>query len=124
MVYRPREDEAFATAELCEILEIWNRCDDAAVSIARATVAPGVTTRRHRLHDIVERYLIIRGQGRVEIGELAPRTVSAGDLVFIPRACPQRIANTGNADLVFLAICTPRFSAALYEDIDTTDQDS
>jgi oxalate decarboxylase/phosphoglucose isomerase-like protein (cupin superfamily) len=32
--------------------------------------------------------------------------------------CPQRITNTGAEDLVFLAICSPRFSQDVYEDID------
>jgi len=35
-----------------------------------------------------------------------------------PRAV-QRIANTGGGDLVFLAICSPRFVQAAYEDVDT-----
>jgi oxalate decarboxylase/phosphoglucose isomerase-like protein (cupin superfamily) len=32
--------------------------------------------------------------------------------------CRQRITNIGKDDLVFLAICTPRFSQDAYEDID------
>jgi oxalate decarboxylase/phosphoglucose isomerase-like protein (cupin superfamily) len=38
--------------------------------------------------------------------------------VLIPPSCPQRIANIGQGDLVFLAICTPRFKQAAYEDVD------
>ncbi len=30
----------------------------------------------------------------------------------------QRITNSGDRDLVFLAICTPRFSLDAYEDIE------
>jgi oxalate decarboxylase/phosphoglucose isomerase-like protein (cupin superfamily) len=32
--------------------------------------------------------------------------------------CRQRITNMGSDDLIFLAICTPRFSQDIYEDID------
>jgi mannose-6-phosphate isomerase-like protein (cupin superfamily) len=78
-------------------------------------VEPGITTRWHRLLDTAERYVILGGTGRVEIGELAPRAVGPGDVVLIPPLCRQRIANTGTADLVFLAICTPRYTEAVYE---------
>jgi hypothetical protein len=32
--------------------------------------------------------------------------------------CAQRIANLGDADLLFLAICTPRFVPACYESLE------
>jgi oxalate decarboxylase/phosphoglucose isomerase-like protein (cupin superfamily) len=41
-----------------------------------------------------------------------------GDIVLIPPMCRQRIINIGQHDLVFLAICSPRFSQDVYEDID------
>lgn len=81
-------------------------------------MAPGVTTRWHRLSGTTERYVILRGEGRAEIGRLPPQIVRAGDVLLIPPGCPQRIANTGETDLVFLAICSPRFRPEVYEDID------
>jgi len=108
----------FATPERCYINELSNIADDEAVSIARARVTPGDTTRWHRLEGIAERYVILEGEGLVEVGDLAPQIVSAGDVVLIPPSCRQRIANVGDADLVFLAICTPRFRPAAYIDID------
>lgn len=108
----------FDTAERCRILELSNTADDPALSIARARVAPGVTTRWHRLAGIAERYLILEGCGSVEVGDLAPQEVGPGDVVLIPQACRQRIANTGARDLVFLALCTPRFRQAAYEDLE------
>jgi mannose-6-phosphate isomerase-like protein (cupin superfamily) len=98
-------------------LELSNSPDDPAVSIARARVAPGVTTRWHRVRDTVERYVILEGKGRVEVGEAAPQEVGPCDVVLIPPACRQRIANTGERDLVFLAICSPRFRSEAYEEI-------
>jgi mannose-6-phosphate isomerase-like protein (cupin superfamily) len=109
-------DTEFYTDEKCYIVEVSNSDSDPDLSIARARVAPGVTTRWHRLAGIAERYLIFSGQGRVEIGELPPESVGPGDVVLIPPMCRQRITNTGNADLIFMAICTPRFTAAAYID--------
>jgi mannose-6-phosphate isomerase-like protein (cupin superfamily) len=108
----------FDTPERCFITEVSNSGDDPNLSIARARVAPGVTTRWHRLNDIAERYVIIGGEGRVEVGEMPPAAVGPGDVVLIPPMCRQRITNTGRRDLIFLAICTPRFTAAAYEDIE------
>ena len=108
----------FYTAEKCYVTELSNTPDDPDVSIARARVKPGVTTRWHRLKGTCERYFIISGIGVVEIGEKPPQEVAAGEIVLIPPMCRQRIINIGSEDLVFLAICSPRFSQDVYEDID------
>jgi mannose-6-phosphate isomerase-like protein (cupin superfamily) len=65
-----------------------------------------------------ERYVLLEGRGRVEVGTLPPEDVGPGDVVAIPPSCPQRITNTGERDLVFLAICSPRFRPEAYEDIE------
>ena len=108
----------YYTGELCFINELSNIADDPDVSIAQARVAAGVTTRMHRLRAITERYVILAGEGRVEVDTLDPRDVKAGDVVLIPPGCAQRITNTGAEDLLFLAICSPRFQQKAYEDID------
>jgi mannose-6-phosphate isomerase-like protein (cupin superfamily) len=108
----------YAFVEGCAILESWNHPDDAQASLVRARVAPGVTTRWHALQGVVERYLIVSGTGLVEVGELPPERVCGGDVVVIPAGVRQRIANTGTEDLVFYAICTPRFTAACYAALD------
>jgi len=110
--------EEFYTLEKCYVTELSNTPEDPDVSIARARVAPGVTTRRHRLKGITERYFIISGIGLVEVGNQQPREVTTGDIVLIPPMCRQRITNTGVDDLVFLAICSPRFSQDVYEDVE------
>lgn len=104
------------TEERCHILELSNSADDPEMSIARARVEPGVTTRWHRVVDTLERYVILDGVGRMEIGDYPPQEVQAGDVVMIPPSVRQRIANIGTGDLVFLAICTPRFKPDSYED--------
>lgn len=108
----------YFTAEGCFITEVSNSSDDSVASIARARLEPGKTTRWHRLAATAERYVILAGSGRVEIGTMPPDEVSAGDVVLIPPMCRQRITNTGAVDLIFLAICTPRYTEAAYEDID------
>jgi len=108
------EDSEYYTEEGCYILELSNSPEDPDVSIARARVLPGVTTRLHRLDGVAERYVILAGSGRVEVGELAPQEIRPGAVVLIPPGCPQRITNTGSGDLVFLAICSPRFTPAVY----------
>jgi mannose-6-phosphate isomerase-like protein (cupin superfamily) len=110
--------EEFYTSEKCYITELSNMPDDPDVSIARARVEPGVTTCWHCLKGTYERYFIISGRGLVEIGEQPPQELSAGDIVHIPPMCRQRITNIGAEDLVFLAICSPRFLQDVYEDID------
>lgn len=108
-------------AEGCHINELSNTEADSAVSVARARVAPGVTTRWHRLVDTTERYVLLSGQGRVEVGDLPPRAVGPGDVVLIPPGCRQRITCLGEEELVFLAICTPRFRPEAYEDMEDGD---
>ncbi len=114
-------EEYFFEAEGCWISEWWNTDADDAVSIARARVEPGTTTRWHRLAGIVERYVILAGHGRVEVGSAPARDVGPGDVVLIPVATAQRITNPGRDDLVFLAVCTPRFRFEAYAGIDAPD---
>ncbi len=110
--------DEFYTPERCYITELSNTPDDPEVSIARARVEPGVTTSWHRLRGVAERYCITSGVGHVEIGNLPPHDVQPGDIIIIPPMCRQRITNIGQDDLVFLAICTPRFTNDAYEDLE------
>ncbi len=111
----------FLTMEGCYIVEISNTPDDPEVSVARARVPSGGTTRWHRLIGTAERYVILEGRGLVEIGRLLPQEVGAGDVVLIPPMCRQRITSIGPSDLIFLAVCTPRFTTEAYEDIEEAD---
>ena len=117
-VIRPDSCSEFYTPERCYILEMSNSDADEALSIARARVEPGITTAFHRVKDTAERYVILSGEGRVQIGDESPEDVGTGDIVLIPPAVEQRITNTGSHDLIFLALCTPRFRLENYEDTD------
>jgi len=110
--------EEIYLSEGCFVTEWSNTPEDPDASIARARVPPGVTTRWHRLAETPERYVILEGAGRAYVGDAAPRDVAPGDVVLIPPACRQRITNTGAGDLVFLAVCTPRFTPDAYEELE------
>jgi mannose-6-phosphate isomerase-like protein (cupin superfamily) len=112
------EAQEYFFAEGCFITELSNSADDPEVSIARARLEPGKTTRWHHLQDTGERYVMLQGVGLVEVGDLPPQRVVAGDVVVIPPLTRQRISNTGAGDLIFLAICCPRFTEAVYVDLE------
>ena len=114
-ILRPDPNNEYHTSERCHILEMSNSPADKGLSIARARVEPGVTTARHRVCDTAERYVILSGEGLVELEGLPPEPVGVGDVVLIPPYVEQRITNTGDVDLVFLALCTPRFRPENYE---------
>ena len=113
------EEDEYFFREGCFINELSNSVEDASVSIARARVEPGRRTRWHCLSDTVERYVILEGCGSLELGDMPAQTVSPGDVVVIPPETPQRITNEGRSDLVFLAICSPRFVPEAYRDLET-----
>ena len=104
--------------EGCFITELSNSQDDAEVSIARARVESGKTTKWHALEGVSERYVIQAGSGEVEIDDLPVQAVSAGEVVLIPPMTRQRIKNVGKTDLVFLAICSPPFVESAYRQLE------
>lgn len=110
--YRP--ETGFDTPERCHIVELLNTEHDPECSIACATVKPGTTTQLHKLLGVTERYVIIEGEGNVEIGGDEPVSVSKLDTVIIKPEISQKITNTGKGNLVFLCICTPRFNENCY----------
>lgn len=118
LIEKPDTAREYFTEERCHILELSNSGADPELSVARARVEPGVTTALHRVSATVERYVILSGQGRVEIEGLTPTDVVPNDVVVIPADATQRVTNTGNEDLIFLALCTPRFKSAAYEHLE------
>lgn len=117
-IIKINEAEEYYFDEGCFILELSNSSTDPDVSIARARVEPGMTTKLHRLNGVIERYVILSGEGEVEVGGQDLQHLSAGDVVIIPSLCSQRITNSGDEDLIFLAVCTPRFTKNVYENME------
>ena len=110
--YDPAQE--YETEERCHITEVANDEGDEQVSIARARVDAGVTTAWHRLDGISERYIIVSGEGLVEIEGIDATPVGAGDVVRIPAGKAQRITNKSDQQLIFFAVCAPPFRAAAY----------
>lgn len=117
-IHHPNPEHEKEIDEGCLILESWNDASDADVSIARACVEPGDTTKLHALKGVTERYLIIEGNGIVTVGDLESSEVKPGDVVVIPPGTRQKISNSGKFDLVFYCICTPRFTDECYESLE------
>jgi len=117
-VHNVPESKEYFFEEGCFILEILNTASDPDVSIARARVESGKTTRFHCLNGVTERYVIQQGSGLVYIGDDSAQVVQTGSVVVIPAGVRQKIYNTGSDVLVFLAICSPRFTPECYEDCD------
>jgi mannose-6-phosphate isomerase-like protein (cupin superfamily) len=110
-IVKPQTLTEKLTLEHCYIAENYS-CPQ--VSIARATVKPGVTTVPHHLEGVQEIYIIAAGEGKVKVGDLDPVLVEVGDVVVIPPQTSQSITNTGKTDLVFHCICTPCFTEDCY----------
>jgi len=116
-IRRAREASEYWFEEGCWITELSNDPNDPQLSVARARVTPGAATRWHALDGLTERYVILTGRGRVELGGESARSVEPGDVVVIAPGQAQRIENLGDDDLIFLALCTPRFREACYRDL-------
>ncbi len=101
------------TTERCYITELLNGENQPEVSLARARVEPGVTTRLHQV-SVREWYIIESGEGLVRVGDDAPYPVGPGDTIMIPIHVAQQITNVGPDDLRFLCVCTPRFVPDCY----------
>ncbi|MFT6406858.1 MAG: mannose-6-phosphate isomerase-like protein (cupin superfamily) [Arenicella sp.] len=102
--------------EGCFIEEWHNHVHDRDCSIARVRVEVGKTTKLHALQKTTERYVMLSGSALVTVGEKCWR-VAEGDVVVIKPDEAQKIQNQSQEDLIFLAICTPRFLVENYREI-------
>lgn len=105
------------TIERCYITELLNTASQPEVSLARTRVEPGVTTQLHQL-SVSEWYVIESGNGLMRVGDEQPFAVGPGDTVTVPKHVPQQITNSGDEDLYFLCICTPKFSQECYTSLE------
>jgi len=103
--------------EGCFIEEWHNSSDYEDMSIARVRVEAKTETRLHVLDETTERYVILTGQGLVTVDNKS-WVVKEGDVVVIESGQSQKIKNEQESDLIFLAICVPRFQEKNYRDIE------
>lgn len=70
---------------------------------AQVTLEPGCSLGFHEHHGESETYYIISGEGIYsDNGNL--RMVKAGEKTFTPDGCGHALSNTGNENLVFMAL--------------------
>jgi len=103
----------FWTEERCYITELLNDPQSPNISIALARVEIDTTTQLHSLRGVQETYIIKKGLGLLEIDD-EQISVKENDTILIEANRSQRITNVGNCDLEFYCICTPRFYADCY----------
>ena len=70
---------------------------------AEVTIAPACSLGYHEHHGESETYYIIKGQGEYDDNG-TKRPVTVGDKTFTPDGWGHGIANTGDEDLVFMAL--------------------
>ena len=70
---------------------------------AKVTIEPGCSLGYPEHHNESETYYILQGQGDYnDNGAIVP--VKAGDVTFTPDGCGHGLENTGDTDLVFMAL--------------------
>lgn len=69
-------------------------------------LAPGQAQRPHTHAGQDKFYLVIEGQGRIQIGT-AEETVGAGEAVLAPAGTAHGVLNDGTAPLVLLVVVAP-----------------
>ena len=107
----------FWTDERCFITELCNTGYAPGGSLAIARVEPGVTTQLHSLTALTETYVVIEGSGLMEV-DGNRFNIAAGDQVVIPPGISQRVTALGESDFRFYCLCSPRFIAERYENLE------
>jgi mannose-6-phosphate isomerase-like protein (cupin superfamily) len=80
-------------------------------SVAHAIVPPGEATLPHILKNSSTLCYILEGCGEIHIGSRSAQ-VRPGQIVLIPRGRTQYLCNTGDGDLVYLCIVSPKWQEA------------
>lgn len=70
---------------------------------AKVTIEPGCTLGFHEHHGETETYYILSGEGSYNDGEKS-FPVKTGDVTFCPDGSGHALDNTGDTDLVFMAL--------------------
>ena len=105
-----KDTVAFTTkdgSEIRELLAHRNSCIQNQ-SLAEARVPPGCVTIAHYHPKTEEIYYILRGCGRMRLGD-DWQPVEIGDAIAIPPGTIHQIENPGDAPLVFLCCCAPGY---------------
>jgi len=107
---RARDDaEAFTTKDGSTIRELLGTQHGTAnQSLAEAALAPGQSTERHYHARSEELYMLLEGEGEMEVDGTSSR-VGPGDTILIPPGAWHQIT-AADAPLRFLCCCAPPYS--------------
>ncbi len=84
------------------------------LAVTWVDVAPGAGQRPHS-HPAEQVYVIVRGRGRIEVGN-EKQEVAAGDLIYIPSNAIHSIRNRSDETLSYISAATPAVDmTALYD---------
>ncbi|MUL43701.1 cupin domain-containing protein [Streptomonospora sp. PA3] len=79
----------------------------AGLSFGEVVLNPGRGHDRHNHPDAEEVLYVLSGTGRQMVGDEEPFDVSAGDVVYVPRAVFHSTVNTGWAPMRLIAVYNP-----------------
>jgi mannose-6-phosphate isomerase-like protein (cupin superfamily) len=107
---RSRDDaEAFTTKDGSTIRELLGTQHGTAnQSLAEATLEPGRATQRHYHARSEELYVLLEGEGEMEV-DGTTRGVGPGDAILIPPGAWHQIT-AASAPLRFLCCCAPPYA--------------
>lgn len=78
-------------------------------SLAQIVLPPGKASRKHYHPVAEESYYILSGSAEIELdGQRA--ALGPGDSIILPAPQVHQIRNTGESDLVLLAVCIPAWT--------------
>ncbi len=100
---------AFIAGDKTKLIEVLHPDNDEvniAYSLAHASLEIGEASLPHVLEACSELYYILKGKGRMIIGEES-KILEAGDIAFVPKGLVQYIENQGDMKLEFLCIVSP-----------------
>jgi len=113
LVRRTNDAEEITAHDGCRLRELLHPERDGSglpYSLAVARVEPGQRTSPHCLTGETEVYFVVRGQGRMHVGD-AESLLRDGDAVVIPPAAVQWIECIGDEPLEFVALVSPPWRA-------------
>ena len=89
--------------------EVWGRGENlpegvkSFTDLVRITIKPGGTNRLHSHEDREQIYIILQGEGVMQVGE-EKEEAKAGDAIFLPAQIPHGFFNTGKKTAVILLL--------------------
>jgi mannose-6-phosphate isomerase-like protein (cupin superfamily) len=104
-----RDCELIIANDLTRLRELFHPDHDGwpvGYSLAHAVIPAGARSIRHHLVGSSEVYYVLSGSGTMHV-DADVREVGPGDALLIPAGAVQFLENTGEEDLVFLAIVEP-----------------